>query len=204
MGKSSKRWVREHRADEFVKLSRAGGFRSRAVFKLKEIDERDGLFRGVSTAVDLGAAPGGWSQFARTRLPDSARLVAMDVLPMDPIEGVQFIQGDFRDTEVLEELLANIGNGTIDLVMSDMAPNISGMTTVDQARSIHLCELALDLAQKVLTPGGTLLVKAFHGEGYEAFSRDLKESFAKVRVRKPRASRDRSREVYILARELRA
>jgi 23S rRNA (uridine2552-2'-O)-methyltransferase len=198
--RSSARWLKEHFDDEYVKRAQQMGYRSRAVFKLLEIDEKDRLFRRGMRVVDLGAAPGGWSQIARDRVGPQGRVVALDILPMDPLPDVEVLQGDFREEEVMNALLAALGDRPVDLVMSDMAPNISGEKTVDQPRAMYLAELTLDLAQQVLAPGGDMLVKVFQGEGFDPFMRSLKEHFAKVIVRKPKASRPRSREVYLLAR----
>lgn len=207
--KSSSRWLGEHFADEFVKRAQAEGWRSRAVFKLDEIDRKDRIVRAGMVIVDLGAAPGGWSQYVAKKLRGKGRIIALDILTMEPIEGVEFLQGDFTEDEPLERLLAVIaaqGDGSqgVDLVMSDMAPNMSGMEATDQAKGMYLAELALDMAEKVLKPGGTFLVKVFQGEGFDAFLRDLKQHFDKVTVRKPRASRARSSEVYLLASGRRA
>lgn len=192
--------MQEHFQDEYVKLAQAQGYRSRAVFKLNEIQEKDQIIKPGMNIIDLGAAPGGWSQLARQLIGKKNKLVALDILPMDPIEGVDFIQGDFREQTVLDQLFAVLDGAQVDLVMSDMAPNMSGNKGVDQARSIYLGELALDTARAVLTKGGTFLVKLFHGEGFEVFHQDVQQSFAKVVIRKPKASRPRSNEVYILAK----
>lgn len=197
---SSARWLKEHFDDEYVKRAQQMGYRSRAVFKLLEIDEKDRLFRKGMRVIDLGAAPGGWSQIARDRVGPQGRVVALDILPMDPLPGVEVLQGDFREESVMNALLAALDGEQVDLVMSDMAPNISGERTIDQPRAMYLAELALDLAQRVLVPGGDLLIKVFQGEGSDAFMRTLKQHFGKVIVRKPKASRPRSREVYLLAR----
>ncbi len=198
--KSSRRWLKEHFADEFVKRAQREGFRSRAVYKLDEIQQRDQLIRPGMTIVDLGAAPGGWSQYALGLIGRKGRIVAMDILPMDPLPGVEFVQGDFADDGVLEQLLQAVRGQEIDLVMSDIAPNISGVDAVDQPRAMYLAELAVDFADKVLRPGGDLLVKLFQGEGFDALVRDLRGRYDKVVIRKPKASRSRSREVYALAR----
>jgi len=192
--------MQEHFQDEYVKLAQAQGYRSRAVFKLNEIQEKDQIIKPGMNIIDLGAAPGGWSQFARQLIGKKNKLVALDILTMDPIEGVDFIQGDFREQAVLDQLFAVLDGAPVDLVMSDMAPNMSGNKGVDQPRSIYLGELALDTARAVLTKGGTFLVKLFHGEGFEVFHQDVQQSFAKVVIRKPKASRPRSNEVYILAK----
>src|SRR5690606_29813560 len=197
--KSSSRWLGEHFADEYVKRAQAEGLRSRAVFKLEEIDAKDRLLRPGMTVVDLGAAPGGWSQYAAHKLGARGRIVALDILEMEPLDGVEFLQGDFTEDEPLERLLATLGAERADLVMSDMAPNMSGMDAVDQPRAMYLAELALDLAVKILKPGGAFLVKVFQGEGFDEFLAQLRARFDRVNVRKPRASRSRSREVYLLA-----
>lgn len=198
--KSSRRWLKEHFDDEYVKRAQAQGFRSRAVFKLLELDEKDHLLKPGMTVVDLGAAPGGWSQVAADRVGPNGQVVALDILPMDPLPGVTVLQGDFREQTVLNELLAAIDSRPVDLVLSDMAPNISGMKSVDQPRAMYLCELALDLAQQVLKDGGGLVVKAFQGEGFDVWMQAVRRSFRQVVIRKPDASRARSREVYVVAR----
>jgi len=200
---SSKRWLHEHRSDTYVKQARHEGYRSRAVYKLEELDQRDHLLRPGISIVDLGAAPGGWSQYAQRKLGDRARIVALDVLPMDPLPGVTFIQGDFRDPPVLEALEAAVGAAKVDLVLSDMAPNISGVDAADQAGTVHLAELALEFARARLKPGGAFVAKLFQGEGFDGFLKELRQNFGKVVLRKPKASRPRSREVYLVARGLR-
>ncbi len=197
--KSSAKWLREHFDDLYVQRARQEGYRSRAVYKLREIQEKDRIFRPGMTVVDLGAAPGGWSQFAARHVTAKGRVVALDILPMDPLPDVEFIQGDFCEQEVCERLLGLVGEG-VDLVMSDMAPNMSGVKAVDQPRAMHLAELVLDFSRNVLNPEGNLLIKAFQGEGFDALVRELRGAFRKVLVRKPGASRSRSREVYLLAR----
>ena len=202
--KSSKRWLKEHFDDEYVLRAQKDGYRSRAIYKLIEIQQKDKILKPGMTVIDLGAAPGGWSEYAVKKLGKDGRMIALDILPMDPIPGVEIIQGDFREDEVLEQLLAilNRGDGEsagADLVISDMAPNISGMEVVDIPRSYYLNELALDLARTVLKPGGGLLVKLFQGEGFDAYQKELKQSFSRVVMRKPKASRARSREIYALA-----
>lgn len=201
--KSSARWLAEHASDEFVKRAQREGWRSRAVYKLEEVQRRERLLRPGMGCVDLGAAPGGWSQFAAKILGPSGRLVATDILPMDAIPGVEFIQGDFRDEAVLQRILAHLGTPRVDLVLSDMAPNLSGIGAVDQPRSIALAELALDFAQRVLAPEGDLLMKTFQGEGFDALLRELRRHFARVVTSKPKASRARSSEIYLLARQFR-
>ena len=198
--KSSRRWLKEHFDDEFVKRAQREGFRSRAVYKLDEIQQRDRIIRPGMTIVDLGAAPGGWSQYALGLIGRNGRIVAMDILPLDPLPGVEFVQGDFRDEAVLEQLLQTVQGQPIDLVMSDIAPNITGVDAVDQPRAMYLAELATDFAGKVLRPGGDLLVKLFQGEGFDDLVRDLRRHYDKGVIRKPKASRSRSREVYALAR----
>ncbi len=197
--KSSKGWLKEHFNDEFVQRAQQDGFRSRAVYKLMEIDEKDRLLRSGMTVVDLGAAPGGWSEYAVRKVGPKGQVIALDILPMEPIDGVRFIQGDFRENAVYERLMAVMENHRADLVISDMAPNISGMGSVDMPRAYYLCELALDFARQILGPDGVFLVKLFQGEGFDAYHRDLKRQFRKVVMRKPRASRARSRESYALA-----
>jgi 23S rRNA (uridine2552-2'-O)-methyltransferase len=197
--KSSSRWLKEHFDDEFVLRARKEGYRSRAIYKLIEIQQKDHILKPGMTVIDLGAAPGGWSEYAVKKLGNRGRMIALDILPMDPIDGVETIQGDFREDAVLEQLLEVIGGAKADLVISDMAPNISGMEVVDIPRSYYLAELALDFARQVLKPGGGLLVKLFQGEGFDAYQRELKRSFSRVVMRKPKASRARSREIYALA-----
>jgi 23S rRNA (uridine2552-2'-O)-methyltransferase len=198
--KSSSRWMQEHFNDEYVKMAQVKGYRSRAVFKLEEIQDKDQIIKPGMNIIDLGAAPGGWSQFAREIIGKKNKIIALDILPMEPIEGVDFIQGDFREQAVLDELYAVLDGAEVNLVMSDMAPNMSGSKAVDQPRSIYLGELALETAKTVLTKGGTFLVKLFHGEGFEDFYQEVQKSFSKVVIRKPKASRPRSNEVYILAK----
>lgn len=198
--KSSRRWLDEHFDDEFVKRAQAEGWRSRAVYKLEEIDRRDRLIRPGMLVVDLGAAPGGWAQYAARQLGGRGRIVALDLLEMEPLAGVDLIVGDFREEAVLAELETRLGGERADLVLSDMAPNISGMSAVDLPRAMYLAELALEFCGRALKPGGDLLVKVFQGEGYEALVQQARRQFAAVSVRKPKASRPRSREVYLLAR----
>lgn len=198
--KQSKRWLKEHFDDPYVKQAQVAGYRSRAVFKLKEIDEKDHLLRRGMAVVDLGAAPGGWCQYARERLSPGDKIIALDILEMDPLPGVTVIQGDFTEQAVLEQLLAVLDGQQVDLVLSDMAPNISGMKAVDQPRAMYLAELALDFCQRALAPGGDFLVKMFQGEGSDAYIKVLRQRFERVVIRKPKASRPRSREVYVLAR----
>lgn len=192
--------MQEHFNDEYVKMAQVKGYRSRAVFKLNEIQDKDQIIKPGMNIIDLGAAPGGWSQFAREIIGKKDKIIALDILPMEPIDGVDFIQGDFREQVVLDELYAVLDGAEVNLVMSDMAPNMSGNKAVDQPRSIYLGELALETAKAVLTKGGTFLVKLFHGEGFEEFYQEVQKSFSKVVIRKPKASRPRSNEVYILAK----
>lgn len=199
--KSSDRWLKEHFNDPYVKLAKDKGYRSRATFKLLEIQEKDKLVKPGMTVIDLGSAPGGWSQVAANWVGRKGQVFALDILPMDGLPGVEFIQGDFRDEAVLSNLLNLIGNQKADLVISDMAPNTSGVKSVDQPRAVYLAELALELAQQVLHPGGALLVKVFQGEGFDNYFRALRESFKTVSTRKPKASRPRSKEVYLLAKD---
>jgi 23S rRNA (uridine2552-2'-O)-methyltransferase len=198
--KSSGRWLQRHFNDAYVRQAQQAGYRSRAAFKLLEINERDHILRPGMTVIDLGAAPGGWTQVAAKIVGERGRIIALDILPMDTMPGVRFIHGDFREDAVIAALLEIVGEQQVDLVISDMAPNISGMKSVDQPRAMYLAELALDLARKVLSPGGTLLIKAFEGEGMEAFRRELRVSFKTLVTRKPKASRPSSREVYMLAK----
>ena len=198
--KSSSRWMQEHFADEYVKMAQAQGYRSRAVFKLKEIQDKDQLIKPGMNIIDLGAAPGGWSQFARPIIGKKNKIIALDILPMEPIDGVDFIQGDFREQAVLDQLYAVLDGAPVNMVMSDMAPNMSGNKGVDQPSAIYLGELALETAKTVLMKDGVFLVKLFHGAGFEEFFKEVQQSFAKVAIRKPKASRPRSNEVYILAK----
>lgn len=200
--KSSHRWLREHERDQYVQRSRRDGYRSRASYKLLALHEKDRLFRPGMTVVDLGAAPGGWSQVAVQQVGRKGRVVASDILAMDAIAGVEFVQGDFTGPAVLEQLLETLGGAKADLVISDMAPNMSGMRAVDQPRAMYLLELALDMAFNVLKPGGTFVAKVFHGEGFDDFLRQARRHFSSVASRKPGASRARSREVYLVAKGL--
>jgi 23S rRNA (uridine2552-2'-O)-methyltransferase len=199
--KSSARWLAEHASDEFVKRARAQGWRSRAVFKLEEVQARERLLRPGIRCVDLGAAPGGWSQYAARILAGTGCIVATDLLPMDAIPGVEFVQGDFREHSILEEVLARSGAGKVDLVLSDMAPNMSGIDAVDQPRSMELAELALEFAERVLAPGGDILVKLFQGAGFDEVIRQARRRYGRVVMKKPKASRTRSTEIYLLARQ---
>jgi len=197
--KSSTRWLQEHFSDPYVKRAQAEGWRSRAVFKLEELIERDRLLKPGMVVVDLGAAPGGWSQMVRERLGEKGRVIALDILPMQGIGGVDFILGDFREETVLKALENALDGATVDLVLSDMAPNLSGMNSVDQPRAMHLAELAEDFAGNHLREGGAFLTKLFQGEGFDAYVRRLRQGYERVSMRKPKASRARSPEVYALA-----
>ncbi len=201
--KSSGRWLQEHFDDRYVKMSQKDGYRSRASYKLLEIQEKDQLIRPGMKVIDLGAAPGGWSQVAAELVGDEGRVVASDILPMNSMAGVDFIQGDFTEESVLEDILKVIGDDRFDLVISDMAPNMSGMSSVDQPQAMYLVELALDMARQVLRPGGNFLAKVFQGEGFDPYLKDLRSSFDKVITRKPEASRARSREVYLMGKGFR-
>lgn len=196
----SRQWHSAQEKDPWVRRARTEGWRSRAVYKLKELDDRLHLLRPGMTVVDLGAAPGGWSQYAAHRLKGKGNIIALDLLPMDPLPGVSFIQGDFHDAAVLAQLMAALDGQPADLVMSDMAPNISGIKAVDQPRAMALAELARDLAYDVLGRGGVLVVKLFHGSGFDEFVRETRRRFGAVAVRKPAASRPASRETYLVAR----
>jgi len=198
--KSSKNWLKEHFDDKYVNQAKLDGMRSRAAYKLQEINKRDKLINSGMTVVDLGAAPGGWSQFAAGIVGTKGKVIAMDILPMDSLENVEFVQGDFNEPIILERLLELTVNQPVGLVMSDMAPNISGINSMDQARMMNLADLALDLARQVLMPDGDFLIKMFQGSGIDEFKKELKTIFKKVLIRKPDASRSRSREIYILAR----
>jgi 23S rRNA (uridine2552-2'-O)-methyltransferase len=194
--------MHEHVTDHWVTEASRLGYRSRAAFKLLELAEKDGFFHGAKSAVDLGAAPGSWSQVLRQKLGASARIIAVDVLDMAPLPGVRFVQGDFRDDAVLARVEEALEGRKADLVVSDLSPNISGIEAADQARAVHLGELALEFATAWLQPGGDLVVKAFQGEGFSVLRRAMEARFDKVYARKPRASRDRSREVYLVAKGL--
>ncbi|KZN52466.1 23S rRNA (uridine(2552)-2'-O)-methyltransferase RlmE [Pseudoalteromonas luteoviolacea] len=196
---SSKRWLKEHVDDPFVHEAQKRGYRSRAVFKLEEIQQRDKLIRPGMHVVDLGAAPGSWSQYLAEQVGDKGEVIACDILPMDSLPGVAFLQGDFREESVLEALLDRIGGKNIDVVFSDMAPNMSGNNVIDQAGSMYLVELALDMCHQVLKSNGAFAVKVFQGEGFDQFVQEVRNAFKVVKIRKPKASRPRSREVYIVA-----
>lgn len=201
--RTSRAWMREHVTDPWVQRAKAEGYRSRAAFKLLQIDAKDRILRPGMVVVDLGATPGGWSQVAARAVGPAGRVVAVDLLPMAPLPHVEFVCGDFEDPATWEALQTVLGGSRVDVVLSDMAPNLSGVAVADQARSVRLAEAALDCALKLLEPGGTFLVKVFHGAGFEAFVRALRQHFLKVAVRKPEASRGRSPETYLLARGFR-
>ena len=196
---SSKGWLQEHHSDKYVKDAKKKGLRSRATFKLEEIQAKDKLLKPGMTIVDLGAAPGGWSQYAVKQLGNEGKVIACDILPMDPIAGVDFLQGDFRDEKVLSALLNKVGDDMVDVVISDMAPNMSGNIGVDQPAAMYLVELALEMCREVLKPNGSFAVKVFQGEGFEQFMKDVRSLFKVVKTRKPDSSRARSREVFIVA-----
>ena len=193
-------WRERQEKDPYVQRARKEGWRSRAVFKLEQIDHKERLLKPGMVCIDLGSAPGGWSQYVTEKLKGRARIIAVDLLPMDALPDVDFVQGDFREDEVFERLLELVGDDGADLVMSDMAPNITGTKVVDQPRSMYLVELALDMARRVLKPRGSFICKLFQGEGFDEFVRDARNSFERVRVIKPKASRPGSREVYLVAR----
>lgn len=192
--------MRQHVSDPFVKAAKVQGYRSRAAFKLTEIDDHDHLIRPGMRIVDLGATPGSWSQVLAERVGPRGKVIALDILPMDTLAGVQFILGDFREDDVLRALETALGGDPVDLVVSDMAPNLSGVSASDQARSQHLCELALEFSREHLKPGGCMLIKAFQGSGYNGFLAEMRSAFESVVSRKPSASRDRSAEMYLLGR----
>ena len=198
--KSSARWLAEHAADPYVKRAREEGWRSRAAFKLEEIQRSDRLLRPGMTVIDLGAAPGGWSQYVARLLEGKGRVIAMDILDMPAIPGVEFLQGDFNEQSVLDQLTALVGSDKVDLVLSDMAPNMMGIADVDHDRSMQLVELAVDFGGRILRPGGDFLAKVFQGRGFQPLIKQLRESYESVKLRKPKASRSRSAEVYVLAR----
>lgn len=196
-------WRDRQERDPYVKQARAAGWRSRAVFKLEQIDAKERLLKPDMVVVDLGAAPGGWSQYVARRLDDRVRIFAVDLLPMDPLPSVEFIQGDFREDDVLEKMSRALGEQRVDLVMSDMAPNISGVKAIDQPRAMYLAELALDFCDRVLKEGGVFVCKLFQGEGSDELLAGARQHFERVRVMKPKASRPGSREVYLVARNYR-
>lgn len=200
LSKSSRRWLQEHINDPYVKQAQKDGYRSRASYKLIELNEKDKLIRPGMRVMDLGSAPGGWSQVAGRLVGDKGRVLATDILPMDPLKNVDFIQGDFTEEAVLNQILDLLNGNKLDLIISDIAPNISGIDSADQASSIYLVELALDMARKVLKPKGNFVAKVFQGAGSEAYLKELRTSFEKVSIRKPAASRPRSREVYVVAK----
>jgi len=200
---SSARWKARQARDPFVKRAHAEGWRSRAVFKLSELQGKERLIRPGDVVVDLGAAPGAWSQFVAGVVGPRGRVLALDVLPMDPVAGVEIFQGDFREEPVMQALLQSLAGATVDLVMSDMAPNMSGTRVVDQPRAMYLAELAADFASQVLRPGGNLVVKLFQGEGFQEYVEAMRKRFASVRMRKPSASRSGNRETYLVARNFR-
>lgn len=199
--KTSKQWMHEHVNDPFVQLAKKEGYRSRAAYKLLEIDAKDRLLKPGTAVVDLGATPGGWSQVAAARVGRNGKVIALDLLPLDPLAGVDFIQGDFREDAVLKQLEELLHGKPVGLVISDMAPNMSGVASADQARALHLAELAMEFALEHLSPEGSFLVKVFQGAGFEGFLKLMRSRFNKVATRKPKASRDRSSEVYLLASE---
>lgn len=197
--KTSKKWLKDHFDDVYVKKSKEEGYRSRASYKLLEIQRRDMLFKSGMTVLDLGAAPGGWSQVAAELVGKRGRVLASDILPMDSIANVEFVQGNFAERQVLDELLNRLSGARADLVISDMAPNMSGIKDIDQPQVMYLAELALDMSKSVLKPGAYFLVKVFQGEGFESFRQELRKNFDTVKTRKPKASRPKSHEIYLLA-----
>lgn len=198
--KSSRRWLDRQHSDPYVRQAQQDGFRSRAAYKLLEIQEKDRILGPGMRVVDLGAAPGSWSQIAARLTGSQGRVIALDLLDMEPLDGVRVLKGDFREPEVLEAVRAELGGASLDLLLSDMAPNITGTSAVDLPRTIYLLELALDLARETLKPGGGLVVKAFQGEGFDGFLRSLRAEFAQVASRKPKSSRPESREIYLVAK----
>jgi 23S rRNA (uridine2552-2'-O)-methyltransferase len=201
--KSSGRWLKEHFADPFVQRAQSEGWRSRAVFKLEEIDRRERLLKPGQVCLDLGAAPGAWSQYAARRVGRKGRVVASDLLPMAELTGVEFVQGDFREEQVFGQLLSLLPDRQVDVVLSDMAPNLSGVDVIDQPRSMYLAELALDMAERVLKPGGDALIKVFHGSGFQELVQGARRRYGRVKLLKPQASRSRSPEIYLLAMQFR-
>ena len=199
--KSSNRWLQEHESDFYVLKARQDGYRSRAAYKLLELNERDRLVKPGMCVVDIGSSPGSWSQIAAKLVGDKGRIFALDILPMDSLADVDFIQGDFREQSVMDQMLGLIGDREIDLVISDIAPNISGMAAMDQPRAMYLVELALDLARQVLSPNGVFVAKVFQGSGFDEYINEVSACFGKVVIRKPKASRPRSCEVYLVARD---
>lgn len=199
--KSSKRWLQEHFSDVYVKKAQAAGYRSRAVYKLEEVDAKEKLLKPGMVVIDLGAAPGGWTQYVVEKLDGRGTIIALDRLPMDAFPDVDFIQGDFCDEDVFQQLLERIPTQGVDVVLSDMAPNMSGNAAVDIPRAMYLAELVFDFTNKMLKPGGTLLMKIFHGAGFEELVKQARADFGRVVIRKPSASRSRSRETYLLAKD---
>jgi 23S rRNA (uridine2552-2'-O)-methyltransferase len=197
--KSSERWLREHFTDPYVKRAKAEGWRSRAVYKLEQMDQSVRLFKQGMVVLDLGAAPGAWSQYARRQVGRNGRVLASDILPMDALAGVQFLQGDFREQAVIDELKAALGDAGLDVLLSDMAPNLSGMDAMDAPRSMYLAELALELATQLLKPGGVALIKLLQGAGFQEFVAAARREFRQIKLLKPDASRSRSPETYLLA-----
>jgi 23S rRNA (uridine2552-2'-O)-methyltransferase len=200
---SSRRWLQEHHSDPYVRRAQAEGWRSRAVYKLEEVDKKERLLRRGSIVLDLGAAPGAWSQYARSRVGPKGRVIASDILPMDALAGVEFVQGDFRDEQVCGQLVDLTGERSVDVLLSDMAPDLSGMDVIDQPRAMYLAELALDMAGRALKPGGSALIKVFQGAGFQELVAAARRPFKTVRFVKPAASRARSAEIYLLAGGLR-
>jgi 23S rRNA (uridine2552-2'-O)-methyltransferase len=198
--KSSGRWLQEHFSDPYVQRAKSEGWRSRAVYKLEEIDRKERLLKPGSFCLDLGAAPGAWSQYAARRVGDKGRVIATDILAMQALQGVEFVQGDFREEPVFKQIVALVAGGQVDVVLSDMAPNLSGVDAIDQPRSMHLAELALDMAERVLKRDGAALIKVFQGSGFQEFVAAARCQFARVKVWKPEASRSRSPEFYLLAK----
>ena len=197
--KTSKQWLDRHVKDDYVKRSVKEGYRSRAVYKLIELNDKSQFLKSGQTVVDLGAAPGGWSQVASKIVGEKGKVIGLDLLPIDPLPDVEFLQGDFQEDEILHQLQEILGDQKIDLVLSDMAPNMSGMVAVDQPRAMYLCELALHFAREHLKPGGWFITKVFQGEGFEEFLKEVRQHFTKVSMKKPRASRPKSREMYLVA-----
>jgi 23S rRNA (uridine2552-2'-O)-methyltransferase len=198
--KSSGRWLQEHFSDPFVQRAKSEGWRSRAVYKLEEIDRKEKLLKPGAFCLDLGAAPGAWSQYAARRVGEKGRVIATDILPMDGLTGVEFVQGDFREEPVIAQIVALVAGGQVDVVLSDMAPNLSGVDAIDQPRSMYLAELAFDLAERVLKRDGSALIKVFQGAGFQEFVAASRRRFARVKLWKPEASRSRSPELYLLAK----
>jgi 23S rRNA (uridine2552-2'-O)-methyltransferase len=201
--KSSARWLKEHFSDPFVQRAQSEGWRSRAVFKLEDIDQRAKLLKPGAVCLDLGAAPGAWSQYAARRVGGAGRVVATDILPMQELPGVEFVQGDFRESEVFDRVLGLLSGRQVDVLLSDMAPNLSGVDVIDQPRAMYLAELALDMASQVLKPGGHALIKAFQGSGFVELLQGARGRFDRVKLLKPQASRSRSPEMYLLAMQFR-